>query len=125
MCDACKIRDGRVRGINHMRSVGSQIMKHAFLEGSMLEVCDGLKGRPGWVDFLTGSALKHEVAQSIAHRSRVQKGDFTDLPKWITELFEQHGYLDVMDGLEVPRKTAKAYFHEGMTGPLGEVYLDG
>jgi hypothetical protein len=84
-----------------------------------------LKVRPGWADFLSGDALKREVSELIAHRSRVRKGDFTGLPEWITELFEQHGYLDVMDDLEVPRKTAKAYFHEGKTQALGEVYLDG
>jgi hypothetical protein len=120
LCIACKLRDGRTIGFNHVGVVRRSILRQAFLNARSAEDWRYLTVRPGWAGFLASPHLKEEIADLIQNRHRVQTGDFSGMSSLVVDLLKTRTYLDVMDELEVPRKRArewwpkaKALFEEG------------
>lgn len=122
LCIACHIRNGRVCGINHLDSIRHGMRCEAFTNGT--KSWNRYKARPGWTDFLESKKFKSDIARLIKLRDQVRGGNFRGLPRDIKSLFNNRGYLEVMDELRVPRKTAEAFYHEGKTSPLDEIELD-
>lgn len=118
VCGACKLREGRTLGINHVKSVSGTILHHVFLHDDDPMIWYYLNGRPGWTDFFASREFNDQVASARSARVATQQGNLDAIPHhYIEKYFKTFGYYMVMDELEVPRKTAERYLKHWANRP--------